>query len=250
MSGIPITGIAASINTAAGEEYDSGGDPLIFEITFGSGVSSWFRVGDVNNVLSLIVNKVNAARGGAAWQYPLQMMPSQYLATMVDFYRARERCASFHTGYLDGSNNEFKADGKTSNEQGVRFDQWLIHHLLGESYFATFMNGQLTDPTYKARLKEACDLAGIATDANGVPIQSLENDINNVLPWFLLYTAQAENTEKTPAGAPVSFLGWLAAQGVTDITQLAPAQLVALMREYGLEPGPGFIDIPDRYRAA
>jgi hypothetical protein len=234
-SGIPFTSIEPS---KAAAEY-SLIDPIIFMVNFGSGTSVAFRVGSVamwGNNLRVAVG-FDTHRG---WDSPLSMIPQDTWDP-----RTVDRASRFHTVYLDGTNNPVQQQSDESNEFPIRFDQWFIHQLLGESYFATFMNGPLTDATYKAKLKEACDIAGIATDANGVPIQSLENDMN-VLPWFLLYAANAGNTEKAPAGTPVSFLGWLATQGATDITQLTPTQLIALMKDYGLEPGPGFIDIPDR----
>ena len=231
-SGIPITSIETS--KKGNVEYLLV-DPIIFMVTFGSGRQVAIRVGNVaawGNNLRIAVG-FDTHRG---WDSPLSMIPQSTWD-----HRTIDRANRFHTVYLDGTNNPVQQYNDESNEYPIRFDQWLIHHLLGESYFAAFMDAPLTDATYKAKLKEACDIAGIATDANGVPIQSLENDLNNILPWFLLYAAQAGNTEKTPSGTPVSFLAWLATQGVTDITRLAPAQLFALMKEYGLEPGPGFI---------
>ncbi|MEX2717028.1 MAG: hypothetical protein Q6370_012060, partial [Candidatus Sigynarchaeota archaeon] len=213
-SGIPLDSIKTSIKK---DGVYSLVDPIIFMVTFGSGGRVAFRVGDVavwGNNLRIAVG-LDTHHGG--WDSPIQMMPTQYLAESGgNFYRARTRCERFHTVYFDGTNNEFMDDGTTKNERGVRFDQWLVHHLLGESNDAEFMSKRVTDATYKARLRAACDIAGIPTDASGMPVQGLENDLNNILPWFLLYAAQAGNTEKTPSGTHLTFLGWLTAQGVTD----------------------------------
>ncbi len=169
--------------------------------------------------------------GAQAFKGKMTMMPTE---DAVDDYNGRKVYSNAFTAYLDGTNNAFQADGVTSNERSVRFDQWLVHHLLGQPY------ADMPLRIDRASLSQACAIAGIDVDADGVPVQSFENDLK-ILRWFLLYAANAGNAEKTPAGVPTSFLGYLAAQGVTDITLLTPAQLVALMKEYGLEPGPGFI---------
>jgi hypothetical protein len=150
------------------------------------------------------------------------MMPT---ATEVNTDKKREGRAEFFNGHA----------GTTTVP--IRFDQWFVHQMCGDPYASNPTEQGMDDPTYIARLAEACAIAGIEVDAAGVPVQSNSNDFK-ILPWFLLYCAQACNN------LDVDFETWLqGTYGLTPAevqrTEAGRAWLLERLKDFGLSPGLG-----------
>ncbi|MEX2681528.1 MAG: hypothetical protein Q6373_008005 [Candidatus Sigynarchaeota archaeon] len=127
---------------------------------------------------------------------------------------------------------EITPDSITKHD--VRFDQWLVHHLLGEEYPTDSWGGKYLRgraPINEQQLEQACAIAGIETEANGEIVQSLENDLK-ILPWFLLYAANAGNRLADPSlpSQPVSLQRWVALHRWHE-TGMTQAELLAMSKE-------------------
>lgn len=137
----------------------------------------------------------------------------------------------FFKSFIDGTSNLFNQDG-SSNVDHVRFDEWLIHHLLGIDYYRSaqgypdpthpmYTPGQTDAPSpdsYYSTLAQALTILDItvATDADvaaGLATHLSEvldtpGNREKILPWLMLYTAQAGNRlSDTDEG--VSFKRWI-----------------------------------------
>nr|MDO8088307.1 hypothetical protein [Candidatus Sigynarchaeum springense] len=167
---------------------------------------------------------------------------------------------------------EIDPESKTLTKHNVRFDQWLVHHLLGEEYPTDTWGGKYLRgraPINEQQLEQACAIAGIETDANGKIVQSLENDLK-ILRWFLLYAANAGNRLVDPSlpSQPASLQRWVAlhrwyetgmtqaellAMSKADFAAFLQTNLLAKIRvyewmlEFGLSGAAdgGFIQLPD-----
>ena len=150
----------------------------------------------------------------------------------------RSKAASFFTVFRDGTNSQ-----AISNCISVRFDQWLVHHLLGTAYPADPISQDMSIAADRAMAALAYDIAGIQVDENDNPVRSLENEMAT-LPWFLLYASQAGNNL-----AGIDFETWLLANyGMTpsdvERTQTGRVWLHERLADYGTTIGIGFVALP------
>jgi hypothetical protein len=96
------------------------------------------------------------------------------------------------------------------NRRGIRFDQWLVHHMLGTSYTQTPYGTSIDHAAFDL----ACEMAGIDQSNTAAGIAS-------VMRWFLLYASNAGNVVEDGHGnAVVSFRQWCLTQFGVNIDNL------------------------------
>nr|MDO8088305.1 hypothetical protein [Candidatus Sigynarchaeum springense] len=118
--------------------------------------------------------------------------------------------------YIDDQYNTIRPD-ESETPGHARFDEWLVHHLLGEPYEGT---PDPEDPNWKPRtiwddihprFLEACNMAGISTIGDAMAIDA------TAMHWFLLWSANAGNYE----GSGQTFGAWLQATHGSTISEAA-----------------------------
>jgi hypothetical protein len=203
-SGVPVGTIKSGIEAANGAYGSS--QSMIIKAQFGSGRVVAYRVGEGAQPRITFQSLSSIGDRLTGRNLPTMMPTTSLFESMF----SRAAMTAPFTAYMDYDtyHNDPTVIG---NDLGVRFDQWLVHHLLGDEYppGTTKKNRPKDTPIQEERLKLACQIAGIAVDASGVPIQSLENDLV-ILRWFLLYAYNAGNRARDQTDNPVSLKSWLA----------------------------------------
>lgn len=173
------------------------GDAFLLVVRFNTGKAITLRVGLVKGVprITQAPGAIAPTSLGAVFKAGgFEMMISSAAYAVPN---TRDRAVEQFRAYLGGTT--------TSPSVNVRFDQWLVHRLLGDAYPADPRNA----PIDKVRLRLACEIAGITIDqGTGEPTRDLGNDIK-MLRWFVLYASNAGNCEADPQGNVVDFRGWL-----------------------------------------
>jgi len=149
-------------------------------------------------------NRVNLQpnRRNNAIQHAINMIPLD--ALVASYYDTARRLVRPFVQYLDGT-----CDG---SRQGVRFDQWLTHQLLGTSYPNTPHPER--EPIDHAAFDPACEIAGIDQ------AQTLAGD-ESARRWILLYLANIGNTDVDSSGSNLpTFRQWCQTQYNVDIDTL------------------------------
>ncbi|MBN2153704.1 MAG: hypothetical protein JW839_19765 [Candidatus Lokiarchaeota archaeon] len=197
LSGIDVVKIEPHAATVYPKQMNN----FLIKITFATGASILLQIGSE----IVYVGKMGMRND---WM----MMPT---SEQLDSYRSRSNLKQFFTSYKDGAINE--------NVDRVRFDEWLIHHLLGIDYYRPsthpdvshpmYMPGNIPDPSapqqYYDTLAQALAIIGVSVDENNRPLVTPEN-LLKIERWWLLYTSQAGNRLKDQSGADVSLKGWIA----------------------------------------
>jgi hypothetical protein len=199
-SGVPITSIMSKgrYDPATGVSTPvQAGELFIFTVDFTSGTTKAFQVAYVDGQPRIWFAKEES--GAQAFKGKMTMIPTEDAVWDIN---GRNAYSNAFTAYLDGTTRQDE-----DNALAIRFDQWLVHHLLGSPY-ADVPRFHRID---RAALEQACAIAGIDVDADGVPVQSFENDLK-ILRWFLLYAANAGNREADPNNptVEVSLQQWVA----------------------------------------
>ncbi len=207
-----------NIHIPAGWTDTSRSSPhFILEVEFLSGTKVFLKVGPMTTLSDEV--RISYALEPNGVGTPFNLIPRD---AEVMSGSTRRRLVSLFLVHLDGD-----------EEIGVRFDQWLVHHILGTDYpanptTAPIDHGDGQNPG----LDQVFTMLGISS------VRSFDGD-SSVLRWFLLFAANAGNREVDSQGDSVNFLNWLAQQGVTDIATLSADQIFTYFQTYGL--GVGFV---------
>jgi hypothetical protein len=127
-------------------------------------------------------------------------------------------------------------DSAETVQREVRFDEWLIHHMLGIAYsgYKETSNPMYIgatkspDAAYWTLLASAYDIIGVATQDTLIPgvgsvelaLQTTEN-VMVALPWFLLFSQNGGNRLEDQNGNDVSFQSWMASNVDESLLQMS-----------------------------
>lgn len=139
------------------------------------------------------------------------------------------------------------AGSPTTREGHARFDEWLVHHLLGEAYSGTHYGNTAS---LHSRLGEALELLGL-TDGVDFDLSDLDQILltkkaqQTVLRWFILYVFNAGNYE----GSGLSFEQWVRSPDglnnptwdISDLAEAGQDLLFNAFLEWATTPGAGYI---------
>ncbi|NMC07313.1 MAG: hypothetical protein GYA24_19015 [Candidatus Lokiarchaeota archaeon] len=207
-SGVPILGIGFATSDT---DLSYGRDRIGFFVFFESGAKIAFTLDEAGNIIF-----DNKAGTQGAFQHDRKILPT---SSQLNTEGLRKGLRKFFTSYKDG------------NTRAVRFDEWLIHHLLGIDYYVGSTHPDVSHPMYVPgkgtvpqsywdTLADAMAVIGVTVaTADDVaagrasfvnePLATPQNNAK-ILRWFLLYAAQAGNLESID-GVSSSLQIWVAA---------------------------------------
>ncbi|MBN2154330.1 MAG: hypothetical protein JW839_22940 [Candidatus Lokiarchaeota archaeon] len=215
VSGIPID----SIGTMKTTKVDATED-FILNVYFENGPSIQFKVTKIQGRYRTIFGPIpTEGRLSRIGRYERRML---FTESMLCTHQRRLGLSTFFSLIVDQS---------MGTRRAVRFDEWLIHNILGIPYDSPLMhiqNNDIPNQAYWDMLADAYRVIGVqTTEATRRAIQDDANDAR-IMRWFLLYASQSANRLHNQNGEAVCLHRWVAANVDEEVLGKTSDEILAM----------------------